>query len=255
MTERSRMISETDLSGRAGGGPGFGHAIAFALALAVAGCATAGTGASGEIGALSAGSSETRAGSRPRQVESSFALIGLPCRSAGTTLESWVRSHSAVSRARFDSASITLSVVHDSRLLAPADLEALIESRGVHAIENGERGAIRPPVVFPSELDVASLPEAFEDDVEDHLVRGKVTVFHLRAPSGEVCSDFELALVVLMQSRDDIALRRLVSTGVPQVIVYAATAHRYGPFSEDDLESIEKAILDAAGGERIRLEP
>ena len=193
------------------------------------------------------------ASERTGRVETTFALVGLPCPSAGRGLEGWLRSHPSISRASFDVQTVTMSVVHDTSELSISELGDLIEARGVRVVLGLERGSIRPPVIFPRELDVSSLPEANEDEIEDHLVSGKVTVFHFRAPSGEVCSDLDMVLAVLMQSRDDIALRRLASSGVPLVVVYAATAHRHGPFLEGDIEAIEAAILEAAGEESVRL--
>lgn len=242
------------------------HCVLFIVAAMVAfslSCATqdasSGQLASTQEGALGGGAHRSprgegaRGGNRSREGETQLALNGLACRSAGATLESWVRSRPEVSRASFDSKSVTLTVTHDRRRLGRRELARLVESRGLEVELGGDQGSIRPPVFFPPEMDVRGLPEVYETQLEDHLVHGKVTVFHLRAPSGEVCSDIELTLAVLMQSMDDIALRRVPSTGAPEVVVYAATAHRYGPFREDEVEAIEEAIRAAAGGETIRL--
>lgn len=215
-----------------------------AAGLALAGCGAAGPPADARTSVVS--------------------LVGLDCSSCGVDLARKLSKRDGVYSARFDRRRAELVVI-----AAPTFdvLAAAKQDRSKDPFElvlGAGQGSYIPWKEPPPGADVKTIAEDGVDvpDLAPHLVAGKVTVMEFGAPWCEPCRALDEHLLGVLQSRPDVAYRKLdvgdwdtpLGTrylkgvaALPYVIVFDKAGAEVDAISGLDVKRIDAAIAKGAG--------
>ncbi|HSN99101.1 MAG TPA: thioredoxin family protein [Candidatus Nanopelagicales bacterium] len=187
-----------------------------------------------------------------------ISLQKIDCAECGHEIVSDLRRRPGVYDARFDRRRAEISVTASSAFDVYSTVKQLAANEGYEALLGGGKGLYLDFAKFPEGADVATIARDGQDvpRLEEHLVRGKVTVVDFSAIWCEPCRKVDEHMAGVLSRRGDVAYRKLdigdwdtplaqrylrAVPQLPYVIVYGADGQQV-----EAISGLATARLDAA---------
>ncbi len=191
-----------------------------------------------------------------------LSMQDVSCASCGAGVVAALEGVEGVTEATFDAPTAELTVQYDAQRVEVASLLQAVESEGQKVVQGEGKGSYLGAPKFSDDLDVAWINKEGSDvDPQKHLVSGKFTVVDFFAERCGPCQDVDRALIDILKTRPDVAVRKIdvlewdspvakarlaKVKALPYTVVYGPDGRRIDAIAGKDLPRLTVALQPPA---------
>jgi len=139
-----------------------------------------------------------------------LSMQEVSCASCGTGVVVALEALEGVTEATFDAPTAEVRVRYDAERVDMASLLKAVESEGQKVVPGEGKGSYVGGPEFSKDMDVSWINTAGDDvDPLAHLAPGKFTIVDYFAEWCGPCKDVDRALIDIMKTRPDVAVRKI----------------------------------------------